>query len=188
MTEAQTQRLDLRFRSARHDDVRAIVALVERTYRGDASRAGWTTEADLLEGQRIDPQGVVESIEADHSRVVVAFSGENLVACAHVQQRPAIGYFGMFSVDPGHQGSGLGGTVLAECERQLLDDLDCSAVEITVLKQRVDLIPWYERRGYRLTGERRPFPYGDERFGVPRVADLEFVVLQKSLSADQAPA
>ncbi len=188
MTEAQTRRLDLRFRLATHDDVRAIVALVERTYRGDASRAGWTTEADLLEGQRIDPQGVMESIEGDHSRVVLAHSGTDLVACAHIQRRSAIGYFGMFSVDTGHQGSGLGGTVLAECERQLRDDLDCNVVQIIVLKQRVELIGWYQRRDYRLTGERRPFPYGDERFGLPRVADLEFVVLHKSLSADRAPA
>ncbi len=187
MLESKTQRLDLRFRSATHDDAAQIVRLVESTYRGQASRAGWTTEADLLEGQRIDSRGVVESINADQSRIVLALAGSDLVACAHIQRRPTIGYFGMFSVEAGHQGSGLGATVLAECERQLHEDLECAAVEITVLKQRADLIPWYQRRGYLLTGERRPFPYGDERFGVPLVDDLEFLVLQKSLIADRAP-
>ena len=186
MTDVEKKPVELSFRPASDDDVAAIVALVECTYRGDASRQGWTTEADLLDGQRIDPQGVKESIEADRSRIVLAYAGSELAACAHIQRRSAIGYFGMFSVRPGQQGGGLGGTVLAECERQLKDDLACDAVEITVLKQRADLIPWYQRRGYRLTGERRPFPYGDERFGLPRVADLEFVVLDKALTANQA--
>jgi len=52
---------------------------------------------------------------------------------------------------------------------------------MTVIRQRPELIAWYERRGYRLTGERRSFPYGDERFGQPNRDDLEFVVLEKTL-------
>src|SRR4051794_13241714 len=42
------------FREAGPADLGAIVALVESAYRGESSRAGWTTEADLLDGQRTD--------------------------------------------------------------------------------------------------------------------------------------
>lgn len=172
----------LSFRPACAADVPAIVALVEGSYRGDASRAGWTTEADLLDGQRIDAEGVLQSINAVRSRVVLAFVGELLVGCAHIQRRADVGYFGMFSVLPTAQGGGIGRQILAECERQLAQDFAAPAVEMTVLKQRAELIDWYLRRGYVATGEHRPFPYGDSRFGLPRTDDLEFAVLAKRLT------
>ena len=181
MTSVDATHQTLCFRPATAADIPAVVVLVEGTYRGDSSRAGWTTEADLLDGQRIDADGVRQSIEADNSRVVLAFDGATLVGCAHIQRRGGIGYFGMFSVLPNLQGGGLGRKILAECERQLRQDLSCTEVEMTVLQQRSELIARYQRRGYRATGECRPFPYGDERFGLPRTEDLQFVVLAKAL-------
>ena len=53
---------------------------------------------------------------------------------------------------------------------------------MTVIAQRAELIAWYERRGYARTGEARPFPYGDPRFGEPRRDDLSFLVLEKPLA------
>lgn len=183
MNPTQLQQGVLSFRAASAADVPAIVTLVEGTYRGEASRAGWTTEADLLDGQRIDAEGVLQSINAERSRVVLAFIGDQLVGCAHIQRRAKVGYFGMFSVLPAAQGGGLGRQILAECERQLAMDFAAPAVEMTVLKQRTELIDWYLRRGYVATGERRPFPYGDARFGLPRTDDLEFQVLAKPLTS-----
>lgn len=90
-------------------------------------------------------------------------------------------YFGMFAVDPTLQGGGYGRQVLAEAERIARDDFGATAMEMTVIRQREALIAWYERRGYTQTGERRPFPYGDERFGLPKRDDLEMVVLAKTL-------
>lgn len=90
-------------------------------------------------------------------------------------------YFGMFAVDPTLQGGGYGRLVLAEAERIARDEFGATAMEMTVIRQREALIAWYERRGYHQTGERRPFPYGDERFGEPKVDDLEMVVLTKTL-------
>ena len=58
---------------------------------------------------------------------------------------------------------------------------------MTVLAQRLDLIAWYERRGYRPTGENQPFPYGDPRFGIPKRPDLSFMVLAKPLTDAPAP-
>jgi hypothetical protein len=54
---------------------------------------------------------------------------------------------------------------------------------MTVIAQRQELIAWYQRRGYSLTGEARPFPTEDPRFGLPKRDDLGFVVLEKRLTS-----
>src|SRR4051794_14394990 len=100
------------FRPARSSDVAAVVALVQSAYRGDSSREGWTTEADLLEGQRADPAMVGAAIAGTF--VLVAEQDGRLVGCCQLERREGYGYFGMFAVDPGQQGNGLGRTVLAE--------------------------------------------------------------------------
>lgn len=175
---------DLTFRNAAAADVPAIVALVQSAYRGDASRAGWTTEADILDGQRIDPQGVAEVIAKPDSRVLLAERDGELLACAQIEKRGDAGYFGMFSVRPNLQGSGLGKIMLAEAERMARDDWGCWHMRMTVIDVRNDLIAWYERRGYGRTGEHSPFPYGDQRFGIPKRDDLRFEWLTKSLQLE----
>ncbi|MGB8636341.1 MAG: GNAT family N-acetyltransferase [Rhodanobacteraceae bacterium] len=181
----------LHYRNATLDDVPAIVALVESAYRGDASRVGWTTEADLLDGQRIDPEGVRESIETADSVVLLAEragSGEAgaLQACAHIARLDDNAYFGMFAVRPEQQGSGLGGAVLEEAERRAAQQWHCRFMCMTVIDLREELIAWYQRRGYVRTGQYKPFPYGDERFGIPRRDDLRFEWLRKPLSGGNA--
>lgn len=175
----------LQFRAATADDIDAIVELVTSAYRGDASRAGWTTEADLLDGARIDPEVLRADIERPRSVVLLATADGDgagrLLACAHVAIEDDAGYFGMFAVRPGLQGGGIGRGVLAECERIARDEWGMPAMRMTVITQRGELIAWYERRGYRRTGESKPFPYGDERFGIPKRDDLRFEVLEKSL-------
>lgn len=171
----------LAFRAARPADVDALVALVQSAYRGDASRAGWTTEADLLDGQRTDPEGVGRTIADPNSRIVLAEQDGKLMACAHIECQPRGAYFGMFSVNPKSQGGGIGNQLIAECERIARDEWHCASVFMTVIRQRDELIAWYERRGYAKTGERKPFPYGDARFGLPKRDDLEFIVLEKRL-------
>ncbi|MFI1833557.1 GNAT family N-acetyltransferase [Streptomyces olivaceoviridis] len=171
----------LAFRDATDADVDALVALIESAYRGDSSRAGWTTEADLLEGQRTDPQGVLEVIKAPGSRLLAVERDGRIVACCQLEHRGAHAYFGMFAVSPTMQGAGLGKTVMAEAERLARETWGVTEMQMTVISQREDLIAWYERRGYRRTGRTQPFPYGDERFGVPRRADLRFEVLVKPL-------
>jgi ribosomal protein S18 acetylase RimI-like enzyme len=172
----------LSFRPAGASDVARVVALVESAYRGEASRAGWTTEADLLDGQRTDAAAVAELLRSAASTVLLAEAGDELVACCELENRPGgQAYFGMFSVRPAMQGEGVGGQLLAEAERIARDDWGATTMVMTVLAQRIELIAWYERRGYRRTGETKPFPYGDERFGVPRRSDLVFDVLAKEI-------
>lgn len=169
------------FRDAHAGDVDAILALVESAYRGDASRQGWTTEADLLDGQRTDPAGVAELIAKPGSRVLLAESDGELLACAQLERLGDAAYFGMFSVRPGLQGNGVGRAVLAEAERIAREEWQCAQMQMTVISIRDELVAWYERRGYRRSGVYKPFPYGDERFGIPKRDDLRFEVLLKPL-------
>jgi ribosomal protein S18 acetylase RimI-like enzyme len=175
----------LTIRVATADDVAAIVELVELSYRGDASRVGWTTEADLLDGQRTDADAVAAAIAAESSVVLLTVDADGaLTACCHLEARPGdVVYFGMFAVRPGLQGGGVGGALLAHAETFARRDYAATSMEMTVIGQRGELIAWYERRGYQRTGETRPFPYGDERFGLPRRDDLHFVVLARQLTA-----
>lgn len=170
------------FRSAASADVPGLVALIESAYRGDSSRAGWTTEADILDGQRTDPGMVEEAVSGTGKRMLVAEADGRLIACCQLEDRGGHAYFGMFAVDPARQGGGLGRTVLAEAERLARDDWGAKEMHMTVISVREDLIAWYVRRGYTRTGEKSPFPYGDERFGLPKRDDLEFELLVKPLS------
>ncbi|MEU4354007.1 GNAT family N-acetyltransferase [Streptomyces virginiae] len=179
MSTAQSAALS--FRSAVEADVPELVALVESAYRGDASRAGWTTEADYLDGQRTDPDGVRAVIAGPDGVLLVVERAGELVACCHIEHRGDHAYFGMFAVRPGLQGGGLGKEILAEAERRARDMWGADEMRMTVVNVREELIAYYVRRGYRRTGELSPFPYGDERFGIPLRDDLAFELLVKPL-------
>ena len=148
----------LRFRDATEADLEALLALVTSAYRGDASRVGWTTEADLLDGERIDRDVLLADMRQPRSRVLLAERGDELLACAHVAELGGGGYFGMFAVRPERQGGGLGKSVLAEAERVVREEWNLPVIRMTVIDVRDELIAWYQRRGYRRTGISKPFP------------------------------
>ncbi|MET7497889.1 GNAT family N-acetyltransferase [Streptomyces sp900116325] len=172
----------LTFRYATDADVPALVTLIESAYRGDSSRAGWTTEADILDGQRTDPDGVRQVVEASGSRLLVVERDGEPIACCQLEHRGEAAYFGMFAVRPELQGGGLGKIIIAEAERTVRESWGATEMHMTVISVREELIAWYERRGYRRTGKLTPFPYGDERFGIPQRDDLAFELLIKDLN------
>jgi ribosomal protein S18 acetylase RimI-like enzyme len=173
---------ELTIRAAGLSDVDSVAALVQSAYRGDSSKAGWTTEADLLDGQRIDSAEVAEMI-GGLGEVLVAEAVGAVVACCLVEPRPPTGsYFGMFAVRPTLQSGGIGRRLLEAAEQRAVERWAARTMEMTVIQQRTELIDWYVRRGYRLTGQSRPFPYGDVSKGLPRRDDLVFVVLAKTLA------
>ena len=175
----------LQFRAATSNNAAAIVALTESAYRGDASRAGWTTEADFLDGQRTDLAEVAGIIARGDARLLLAERNGALLASCLLEKQAGAGapscYFGMFSVRPDLQGAGIGRALLAEAERVARGEWHCREMRMSVIDIRDELIAWYERRGYRRTGEHKPFPYGDARFGIPRRDDLRFEWLVKAL-------
>jgi ribosomal protein S18 acetylase RimI-like enzyme len=190
--------IDLSFRVATAEDLPRLHPLVESAYRGDESRLGWTTEADLLSGTRIDAAALLAKITDPAGAVLLATttttSGqapgeeegkEALLACCEVVQRsPETAYFGMFAVSPRQQGGGIGRRVLAHAEAHCRRAWGVERLEMTVISSRRELIGWYARRGYRRTGEERPFPVDDlaAQGAVALVGDLKFVVLEKDLS------
>lgn len=178
---APPQDSPLSYRFATLQDVAAVVALTESAYRGEASRVGWTTEAELLDGRRTGADEVEEILTRSEIRILLAFDKDRLVASAKLERQEGATYFGMFAVDPQLQDRGYGRRVLAQAERVAQQEFGATRMAMEVIVQRKELIAWYERRGYRLTGERSEFPYGDARFGIPKRDDLYFVRLEKQL-------
>ena len=176
----------IEFRAATAADIPVVVALVESAYRGDASRVGWTTEADFLDGRRTGRDDIEAILARPRSTLLLAERDGEMLACAHVAVEDGAGYFGMFSVNPALQGGGIGKAVLAEAERIASEQWRCPSMRMTVIDIRDELIAFYERRGYRRTGIKKPFPYGDARFGLPKRPDLRFEVLEKPLAVANA--
>ncbi|KGM12972.1 GNAT family N-acetyltransferase [Cellulomonas bogoriensis] len=167
--------MSLTTRVATAADAGAVAALVQSAYRGESSRAGWTTEADLLDGQRADAAMVTDLVAAPGSLVLLGLEGPQVVACCHLERRGTHAYLGMFAVTPARQGGGLGRSMLDAAGTLVRERWSAGVLEITVLEQRTELIDWYRRRGFVPDGTVHPFPYGDERYGVPRRPDLRLV-------------
>jgi GNAT superfamily N-acetyltransferase len=163
------------------EQVPEVVALVERAYRGDASRLGWTTEADLLDGQRTDATEVTALVGDDDCRLLIGRTQGKLVASLLLRRESQGAYVGMVAIEPALQAKGLGRHLLQHAERQAVEVFSSSSLRMLVIEQRVELIEWYQRRGYVLTGASEPFPYGQPRFGLPRRDDLRLLELSRRL-------
>lgn len=160
----------------------AILALVQAAYRGPAARAGWTSEADLIDGSRTDAGLVRGLLVSVHDAVLITGGRTDPYACCAVGVHGGRASLGMFAVRPGDQGRGTGAAVLRAAEEHVRRRWGSDALHLSVIGVRHELIAWYERRGYARTGETEPFPYGDERYGRPRRDDLELVVLRRALN------
>lgn len=167
------------FRNAVEADIPAVVDLVQSAYRGDASRVGWTPLKPT--SSTVNASMPMACARSSRNRIA-ASCWPNATAPWSAASRSKAGYFGMFSVCPNLQGGGIGDALLREAERVVREDFDCTTMTCTVISIRAELIAWYQRRGYRSTGEFKPFPYGDERFGLPKRDDLRFEVFAKDLT------
>lgn len=173
----------LDFRPATAADADAVLALVRTAYRGDASRAGWTTEADLVADERIDAAGILAKIGHAAGLILVAHDADGrLAGCCEIAKRDDdVAYFGLFAVDPARQAGGLGRTILARAEEHARGVWTVRRMEMWVIWTREELISWYMRRGYTLTDRTLPFPYGELVNGKALRDDLYFKVLEKAL-------
>jgi GNAT superfamily N-acetyltransferase len=170
------------FSLATEADLPAVRALIESAYRGQDSRAGWTTEADLVDGPRTSVEELAATLASPGNAFLLARAAAGvLVACCHLQHRGDAAYFGMFAVSPAKQAGGIGTAVLVEAERYVRDEWRLPRLVMQVIEVRDELITWYERRGYRRTGDTIPFPYDVQSRTGPRIAGLRFVILEKAL-------
>jgi ribosomal protein S18 acetylase RimI-like enzyme len=169
--------------TATEQDIAALNQLVNSAYRGDSSRKGWTTEADLLGGIRTDEEGLKTMLTKPTATILKYEEGNQLLGCVYLERKreesgDASLYLGMLTVSPDAQAKGIGRKLL-EAAEQLAVEQQCRAVTMTVITVRHELIAWYQRRGYQPTGEMEPFPT-DPRFGLPR-QQLEFMVMEKRM-------
>ncbi|HQR89503.1 MAG: GNAT family N-acetyltransferase [Caulobacter sp. 12-67-6] len=170
--------------TAQAHDLPAIAALVNAAYRGPSAQKGWTSETHMLDGQRTDVETLRADLAAKPGSTILILRETTTappLACVWLEPlRGDVWMIGMVTVDPERQDSGLG--------RKLLDAAESHArahggktSKMTVIEGRDTLIAWYGRRGYQPTGESEPFPYGDARFGEPKLEGLKFLVLKKTL-------
>lgn len=165
-------------------DIPALNKLVQSAYRGDSSRRGWTTEADLLDGIRTDEAGLKTMLVHPRATILKYEAAGQLLGCVYLETKDddpehASLYLGMLTVSPDAQAGGIGKELMAAAER-VARDRHCRTITLTVIPQRHELIAFYERRGYRPTGETEPFPMDDPRFGLPK-QPLSFIVMKKIL-------
>lgn len=144
-------------------DIPALRVLVERAYRGDSARRGWTHEADLLDDERTDESELAATLADPACRLLVAQDGDRYTGTVTITRKSNThAYLGMLCVDPDLQATGLGRQLIAAAEEQARLDFAAAFMEMTVIDKRGELIAWYERRGYARTGETRPFPVHGE--------------------------
>lgn len=168
----------------RETDLDALADLMNAAYGGTGAIPSWTHVKEFIVGDRTSPAALRAEM-ADSPRAVLFVVRHRdtgaLRASVWLEPRSATEwYLGSLTVDPREQNAGLGRRILETAERRIIA-LGGTRVMIDVLNVRGSLIAWYERRGYRLTGEAHPFPYEDNRYGVPQRPDLAFVMLEKKL-------
>ena len=145
-------------RPANLTDLHRLHPVIERAYRGDSARQGWTHEADLLSDTRTDLATLATLIDGD-SRILIARDGDTILGCVNIANRgDGLAYLGLLCVDPTIQARGIGKQLIAAAEATARDTFAATHIEMTVIDRRVELIAWYERHGYTRSGETRPFP------------------------------
>ncbi len=170
----------MEIREATINDLPALVQLVNSAYRGEGSKQGWTTEADLLGGIRTSNESLTKMMKSDGATMLVYCNDEAAIeGCVYLQSQQGKLYLGMLTVAPQLQAKGIGKQLLAAAEVHA-KKLGCPVITMTVISVRHELIAWYERHGYKDTGERKPFPNNDPSFGLPK-QPLEFIVMEKTI-------
>ena len=163
-----------KIRLATPADVATLQPLVQRAYRGEAARAGWTHEADILDGERISTADLAALIADPNERLLIAEDGAAMIGCVRLADLgDGLAYLGLLAVDPTRQAAGIGRTLIDAAEALARDGLGANRIEMTVIDTRHELIAYYQRRGYAPAGV-RPFPF-------PTDPPLAMVVLDKAL-------
>ncbi len=159
------------------EDIPELNALVNVAYRGPESKHGWTSEADLVEGLRIDQEYLHQLFDRHDIIMLKCMIEDQLSGCVLLEKEKTTCHLGMLSVVPVLQNQGIG-KLLLQASEEVAKTQGCERIQITVISVRQELIDWYIRHGFADTGERQPFPTKDQTFGKP-TKELEFLIMQK---------
>ena len=160
-------------------DVPELNALINSAYRGEDSKRGWTTEADLLTGARIDEEELIKIIFSRDTFILKYAEDKKIIACMLLEKRANALYLGMLTVSPELQGKGVGKELLKAAEQYAMQ-FECDKIEMSVISIRHELIEWYQRHGYKDTGKRKQFPVELKKFEIS-ATPLEFLILEKDV-------
>jgi histone acetyltransferase (RNA polymerase elongator complex component) len=172
---------DLQFPQALPEQAGEITALVNSVYRGEHAKKGWTTEADILEGIRITEQRVREMINSENNAIIIAVFENKIIGCVHLEKKDDDCWLGMLSVDVDYQTYGLGKILIEKCESYAKYTFRCEVMKMRVIGVRSELIAYYLRRGYSLSGEKEDFMIAEDTFGEPKNQNLFFEILAKKI-------
>ncbi len=172
-------------RRAKKADIPRAAALINSAYRGEVSRQGWTTEADLLDGKRTDEVDLLALMEAPDGVLLVCLENDMLMATVYLQCKQDTAWLGMLAVRPTRQGEGMGKHLMQYAEDYARMQWHCRRIRMSVVTLRTELIAYYERRGYRRTGELEAFP-ANPVLWTPKVENLQMEILEKLLEKQLA--
>ena len=172
--------LELSFRKAAKTDVHDIVALVNSAYRGESSKVGWTNEADLVDGPRTDAEDISRLVETDGSMILICLTESEIAGCVHLEKVAGGAYLGMLAIKPSLQGGGIGKRFMEAAELAAREAWGAEKIMMTVITARHELIAFYERRGYKRTGEMTALPISS-RGGLSKVGVLQLELLEKRI-------
>ncbi|QDK81544.1 GNAT family N-acetyltransferase [Spirosoma sp. KCTC 42546] len=164
---------------ATEQDIPALDKLVNSAYRGESSKKGWTTEANLIDGIRTNEEGLRTMLQTPDATIIKYEEAGQLLGCVYLEKKGPDLYLGMLTVSPEAQTGGIGKQLMAAAEQTAIVQ-HCRAITMTVITVRHELIAWYERRGYQSTDERIPFP-NNPNLGILK-QPLEFMVMEKVLT------
>jgi ribosomal protein S18 acetylase RimI-like enzyme len=158
-------------------DIPQLEILINSAYRGEESKKGWTTEADLLKGKRVEADALANIISQPEAVILKYCDNDNnLVGCVYLKQDNSSMYLGMLTVSPTLQAGGIGKKILQAAEKYAIDK-KCDTIEMKVISIRYELITWYERHGFYNTGKVSPFP--DDPLSI-QTQPLEFITMEKN--------
>ena len=164
-------------------DAQELNRLVNSAYRGEESKMGWTTEAEILGGLRIDEPALKELLAKEETVILKSTNVEgNIIGTVCLELKSGYIYLGMFAVSPGLQGGGIGKSLMRAAE-EFGVAIGCSRIVISVISIRTELIDWYKRHGYVETGDGIAFEDIEGRFGDPKVAEIRLIEMEKLLTA-----
>lgn len=160
-------------------DVPELNILVNSAYRGESSKKGWTTEEHLLGGIRTDEDDLSKLLQKENVTILKYTESGKIIGSVYLEKQADKLYLGMLTVSPELQGGGIGKKLMQAAE-DLAKENNIPKISMTVISVRKELIEYYERRGFKNTGETKPFPMNDPKFGIPKQL-LAFIVMEKEL-------